>query len=348
MMEWIRDKRAWGRWLPWLLVAALLAWIFRTVSLEAVWRVLAQVEMDRLLALILLNGLILAALNGRWWIILRAQGHRVPFFPLLGHRLTAYGISYFTPGPQFGGEPAQVYLLEQSHTVPRPTAIASVTMDKLMELLVNVLVLGAGVVFLLQTEVFPVMVGGKTAVFLLIIVAIPALFLLATGLGWYPVSRVLRAGERPLAPLWRRRPAWQTRYERAAEALAAAEIQATHFCRSSPLALLLTFLLSVAAWGLMIAEFWLMLDALGLTLAPSQVIALIVAARLAILLPMPGGLGTLEAGQVLALRLLGFDAAAGIGTSLLIRARDVSLGLLGLWLGGRRWRRLRPAPLRDE
>ncbi|MCP5098408.1 MAG: hypothetical protein GY943_22895, partial [Chloroflexi bacterium] len=95
------------------------------------------------------------------------------------------------------------------------------------------------------------------------------------------------------------------------------------------------FAISVVGWLLLIAEYWLMLRFLGLMMTPLQAIALITAARIAILLPLPGGLGTLEASQVLALGAMGEPTAVGISISLLIRVRDVALGLLGLWWGMR-------------
>jgi len=93
-------------------------------------------------------------------------------------------------------------------------------------------------------------------------------------------------------------------------------------------------LISMVSWAAMLGEYWLMLRLLGLNLTPIQAISTLTAARIAILLPLPAGLGTLEASQVLALGALGLNPAAGISLSLLIRVRDVALGGLGLWWGG--------------
>jgi len=57
------------------------------------------------------------------------------------------------------------------------------------------------------------------------------------------------------------------------------------------------------------------------------------AARLAILLPFPGGLGALEASQVIVLSGLGYTPAQGAALALLIRARDLVFGGAGLLLG---------------
>ena len=59
------------------------------------------------------------------------------------------------------------------------------------------------------------------------------------------------------------------------------------------------------------------------------------ATRLAFLTPLPGGLGALEAGQVLAMQTIGLDPALGISVSLLIRARDLAFGLAGMGIGAR-------------
>jgi hypothetical protein len=79
-------------------------------------------------------------------------------------------------------------------------------------------------------------------------------------------------------------------------------------------------------------EFWLTLRFLGLRPDLFQTITLLTAARVAFVLPVPAGAGTLEASLVLTAAALGFHPAAGVGASLLIRARDVLFAGLGLSL----------------
>ncbi|NMD35447.1 MAG: UPF0104 family protein, partial [Planctomycetes bacterium] len=52
---------------------------------------------------------------------------------------------------------------------------------------------------------------------------------------------------------------------------------------------------SALSWLAIIGEFWLMTDVLGLGLTLPQAITALVAARVAILLPLPAALGALEA-----------------------------------------------------
>lgn len=316
-----------------LLVAlALLAWVLTQAPLRAAGALLGRLSLANVLALLLLNGLVLLTLNGRWWLILRAMGHPLPFFTLTLHRLAAFGVSYFTPGPHFGGEPLQVALLERQHAVARETAVAAVTLDKLLELLVNFLFLALGVGLVLRQGFLGERVGWETAVFPFTLLLSITLFLAATWRGLYPLTRLMRLLEHLL-------PFWGERARRAAALLQASEEQATHFCQRAPRAMLLALLISLLSWALLVTEYALMLRFLGVSLTAGQTVAMLTAARLAYLLPLPGGLGALEASQVFMLQILGFNPAAAIGASLLIRARDVLLGLAGLAWGGYRWRR---------
>ena len=70
-------------------------------------------------------------------------------------------------------------------------------------------------------------------------------------------------------------------------------------------------------------------------LSVEQTLAALTAALFAFLMPLPGGLGALEASQVYVMTAFGHPAAIGIGISLLMRARDILNGGLGLLLAGR-------------
>ncbi|MBK7893729.1 MAG: flippase-like domain-containing protein [Anaerolineaceae bacterium] len=312
--RWVWGVVGWG-------VALLVLWlVVRTVPLREVGRTLALLRGWQLAALVLLNGLVLLGLNGRWHILLRGLGYQLPFWLLLGHRLAAFGVSYFTPGPHFGGEPVQVLLLERQHGVPRSAAIAAVSLDKTVELLLNFGFLALGVLLVVQNGLLGEAVGGQTAVWATLLLLPPTVYLWLIWRGRQPVSWLLRRVKLG---------GWAT-------AVATSEAQMSALCQQNPGALLSAIAISTLTWGVMIAEFYAMASFLGLSLSLAQLIALLTAARVAYLLPLPGGLGTLEASQVWALGLMGFNPAAGLGLSLLIRLRDVLLGLLGLWWMGQR------------
>ena len=337
----------WRRTLFLLLALALLLWVGRTISLRAALATLAQLSPSDLLLLGIVNLLVLGTFAGRWWLLLRAQGQHVPYWRLLGYRITAFAISYFTPGAHFGGEPYQIYAVSRWHGAPAPISIAAVTLDKLLEMLINFAVLVAGVLALLTIR------GGlapwmerQLTLYSLLLLAIPCSILVALWLGRHPLTTIVKvAGKLVRRPLAER--AW-------ASALRQSETQAIWLCRQHPQMVGWAFVVTLFTWVGVIGEFWLLTQMLGLSLSPLQAMTSLVAARIAILLPVPAGLGALEASQVLAMESLGVDPSVGIAIAVVIRARDVVLGLIGLALGGAHiWQRAgspfrrRLAPLPD-
>ena len=126
--------------------------------------VLSRLRAAQFFVLAILNGLILLVLNGRWWLILGGFGYHLPYLTLTGYRLAAFGVSYFTPGPLFGGEPLQVYLIERDHEVPRAVAIAVIALDKSLDLLANFIFLAVGVTLVLQAKLFDYQLGTEAVV----------------------------------------------------------------------------------------------------------------------------------------------------------------------------------------
>lgn len=314
------------RFCLWLTAVFLFWFVLRTVSLAETWALLRGLGGWQLALLMLANGSVLLLMNGRWWLILRGQGYVIPYLTLAAYRLAGAGLSYVTPGPQFGGEPLQVLLIEQNYAMPRTTAVAAITLDKTLELIVNFSFLVGGIFVVWQTRLLGNVAGWQTAVFPLLLLTIPFIFLLSFWQDWRLLTRCLQL---PLH--WLRSQKWAHPLQKLQQGLATSEKQLHHLCRQHPRTLLLAFLISCLGWTALMAEFWLMLTLLGLPVTLMEMIVILTAARVAILLPLPGGVGTLEASQLLAFTAFGFAPAAAISFSLLIHARDVALACLGLW-----------------
>ena len=92
-------------WLVWLAAPFLLWLSLRGVPFQDIRGVLQNVSIWQLTALVGINLGILLLFALRWQLILRAFGSTVSIGRILAYRLAGFGISYFTPGPQFGGEP---------------------------------------------------------------------------------------------------------------------------------------------------------------------------------------------------------------------------------------------------
>lgn len=304
----------------------LLIWALRDLPLQEISATLQRLSPLQLLALFTLNAFIFLLFSSRWWLILLAQGLRLPYLALSGYRLSAFSVSYFTPGTQFGGEPLQVHWLQNRHAVPGPHALAAVALDKLFEMIANFTFLAAGLLLAFRESQLAGNVGLVALAPIAVLLTLPLVYLLALWAGRFPLTTLVSHIPRRLLEL----PALQ----QAMPWFAESEQHIHALIRHKPLAILGVLVLSSLVWALLLAEYWLSLVLLGVQINLGQTIAALTAARLAFLTPLPGGIGALEAGQVLAMQAMGIHPAVGISLSLLIRVRDISFGLLGLLLAG--------------
>ncbi len=318
-------RRNWLRLLLVCIGIGLLVVALRAAGIAQIVDTLMELSPLDIALLLLVNGVAIGLFTGRWWLFLLAQGYRLPFPRLVGYRLAAFGVSYFTPGPHFGGEPLQVYLVTRRHAVPVEASIAAVTMDKLFELLTNFTFLTVGLAFALQQQILPSSLGVQAVRYALLLLLAPLALLVALWFGKHPLSSLLRL----VMGVWSN--AMIVRWH---AALRRSETLVSGLCRRRPRVLLVALAVSVLSWVAIIGEYWLMTHLLGLNLTLDQAILALIAARIAILLPVPAGLGTLEASQIIAMEFLGLPGAVGAGIGLLIRLRDILFGLFGLWIGG--------------
>ena len=310
----------------WLLALFLAAYAVSIVPFGAVFGTLARLRPGQIGLLAAVNLGIILLMTVRWWWILRSKDHRLPFLAIVRYRLAAFGVSYFTPGPQFGGEPLQVYYLHENHQISTSEALTTLTLDKLLELLANFTFLAFGVLvvvsggYLNPQENLPILLSVFTLVLL------PWGYLLLLYLAKKPLSALTRSR-------FARRPG-QAGRRSFFLAIEDAEIGMVHYCRESTLTVLGLMAVSGAVWAALVFEYWLALGFLGAQLDLWGVVVFISAARLAFLTPLPGGLGALEVSQVLAAQALGFGPEMGVSIGLIIRLRDVIFGLIGLAWGG--------------
>jgi glycosyltransferase 2 family protein len=307
----------------WLLSLLLVAYVITIVPFKAVFETLSGLGLGEIGLLIIVNLGIILLFGLRWWWILRSKGHRLPFLAIVRYRLAAFGVSYFTPGPQFGGEPLQVYYLKKNHQISTSEALTTLTLDKLLELLANFtfLAFGALVVvsggYLNPQDNLPILLS------VFILVLLPWGYLL-----------LLYLDKKPFTALMSRFRSGKARGRAIYQVVEEAERGMSYYCRKCTLSVFSLMIVSGVVWGALVFEYWLALSFLGAQLDLWGVIVFITAARLAFLAPLPGGLGSLEISQVLAAQALGFGTEIGASIGLIIRLRDVSFGLFGLLWGG--------------
>jgi len=318
-------KRYWTRFLWLFILTPLLYFALRNAPLTEIWNAINQLRAWQIGVLVLVNISIYLLVSLRWWIVIRAVRKTIAFLPLVLVRVAVFGVSYFTLGPQVGGEPLQILYLQHKYGMTYTRATSTVIMDKLLEFLANFFLLIFGMMAVLQAGILST-AGSKPLASLIPLVALlawPLIHILMMMRGVYPIGAGLRAVfSRFGNPKWMR-------------FIIASERMAGTFCQRYPRALLLAVGVSLLAGAGMVAEYALIASFLGIKLVGWQTLAAWTTSWLAFLIPLPGGLGALEAGQVFTLGAFEISAALAIGVSLLIRARDLLIGGLGLAFASR-------------
>lgn len=306
-------------------LATLLYIALRNVPLAEIWGIVSRLQFWQVGLLLALNIFIYALITLRWWIIVRAENRSVAYFPLLLVGIAVFGVSYFTLGPHVGGEPLQVLYLQRRYKLTFTHATASVVMDKLLELLANFVLLVVGLTAILRAGILST--NGNSSW-----LSLSGLLLLCM---WPPIHIILIYKQKyPVSAFLRSIP-WIKKGSKPVRFIAASERLAGTFCRRHFSSLILAILVSICAGVGMVSEFALITSFLGIELPFWQTIAAWTAGWLALLAPLPGGLGALEATEVLALGAFGVSAALALGVTLIMRGRDLLIGSLGLFLASR-------------
>ena len=306
------------------MLAALLYFSLRNAPLPDIWKTLNTLKFSQIAVILSINAAVIGLMTARWWIIVRADNRSLPFLPLVGYRLSVFGLSYFTPGPQVGGEPLQVIYLQRNHGLSFARATSAVIMDKLLEFLVNFILIGIGAWAIFRMGL--VSENGIRLTFSLIGLALllswPLAHILLLYNGIMPVSRVLL-----------RQPFIQKDHQ-GIRLIIVAERMASVFCRKHVHTMFLAIVVSLLSIVGIAVEYYLMVSFLGMKVNAIQMFAALTAMQVSFLMPLPGGLGALEASQVFALGAFGQPASAAISLTLLMRARDILNGGIGLLLAG--------------
>ncbi|MCL5429198.1 MAG: flippase-like domain-containing protein [Chloroflexi bacterium] len=314
----IKRQFVFALWILLLFVGIIVfLWSIRSVPFADIVRVLSNLQVWKIIVLLMVNIAILLVVPLRWWLILRAQGYRISYLPLSGYRLAASAVSYFTPGQNFGGEPLQVISLRKHHKISGSAALASVALDRAIELFGNFTVLALGIAYVTATGLLSDFELQTPLLIALLALITPVAYLVLLWFGARPLGGALKRFQAGLV-----------------KGVINAEELTGRLIREKPLLFVEGLAASALVWVALFYEFWLALDFLGLRLDLAQLVLVVTAGRIALLAPTPGALGALEASQMLAVQALGFDSAYGLGLALLIRARDILFALVGLVMGG--------------
>ncbi len=264
-----------------------------------------------------------ALYSWRWQMILHRQvkeeGQKLSLWRMYWHRMAGYAVSYLTPLNQAGGGPTRVALLI-ADGVPSRGAVASVTLDVAFEFCSFVVFIALGVIFaLIENQ------GGTQILYLMG-------FGLVITFGVFISFFAALARGKPLAkPLFR----WLKldkvkRLQGLEKWLEDTEDLMEKFFQGNKRGVVGIAVLSMTMVAFRVVETFYIAWGFGVSISFAQTFLISSLPGLALVLPVPGGLGVFEGGFTAVFSALSVPLSP-LAFALIIRLRDVVFIFLGVF-----------------
>ncbi len=308
--------------LLWLAALLLAGWTLAQLPISEISARLSSFALEDYAPWIIANITIILLSSYRWWLLGKAVQAPVNFWRLLCIKQAGQSISFITPGPQFGGEPLQIYWLWQGAKIALHKALLSLGLDRFFELWINFSILILGVILL---SVSP---ASTTASWINILSALIGLIGLLSLIGFALIKQPLWISQR----LSKVTHQWQAhRYLHSIKTQWNLLGDDLRRCLQTERKILLSALLiSVLGWAGLFIELQLILWMSDANTNLTGFLLIFVAMRLAMLLPLPGGIGTIEAAIFWAFSYLSLSMESALTVIALMRLRDAVVLMVGL------------------
>lgn len=257
----------------------------------------------------------------RWKVILDQTlqpKDRVPFHRLFLHRMSGFAAGYLTPAAQVAGEPVRVAML-RADKVPLREATSSVVLDLAFEITSFVIYVAMGLGFAFASGVGRGTGLVWSVLFIAVLLAILLLFFISTinGSGFFHrVLAVTRLNKfKPVAKL----EAW----------LKETEALMSKFFAGKTSMIVFVVLLSLVLTAFKAVEAIFISHFLGVNIKVTDAFLMSTLPGVALLLPVPAGLGVYEGSNAAMFALLGLNLNA-IAYTIVIRLRDFLFIAIGV------------------
>lgn len=261
-------------------------------------------------------------------VILKSQGHNFSFKQLSPSWLIGYAVSYLTPFTVFGGEPARAWLLKkQFPELSWEKSAASIAIDKIIDTTVFFIFIIAGLFAFSFFGVFPgSILAGSTVVVSGIFIALLVIFYFKSYKKESAIEWLLDIFDIRLEKL--KNFSGKSGVSKAEKVLRT-EAKTLRFFSFRKKRFWQALLLTILRYIVLLAKAWLLVFFISKSINIAKAAAVFSFVNLAGLTPVPANLGTLEIGQGLAFKGLGFNFDLGTVFSLVWRGSELVLCLLG-------------------
>lgn len=264
-------------------------------------------------SLILVLKLVLMSLGAlKWKVILDFYKQKVPLPKLYLFKFATFSISFFTPMAAVGGQAVGVILLK-NEKVPVKIGITTMLIDSVLTPFISTTISFLAVLIFLLTKFSDTSILILGLVTLFTVVFFSFLFLI--------VFKTKRSNIKNHKDKFLLK--WGT-------TLNDFLIAFSDFFRKNKKGTLHLVLLILLGHASVLFEIFLVLYFLGTTLGVIEVALIEAGYTFAFIVPVSQALGTAEASGAYFLNLLGYSAGLGVSLTLILRARHLFVGLIGI------------------
>jgi len=269
--------------------------------------------------IIILSLTILANLirSWRWKTILKSQGYNVHILRVLEYYLSGNAITFFIPMVIFGGEIFRGYDLKEKYGMPWSKSIASVVVDRILELTIYALVTILGVIIFL----FYATPSYKTG-----IIIFSTVFLVIAAMGLFYFKSFRRES---IIRFFLKK--FNAKNLNGADTAIEVEKEIFQYFRPNKKIMWQGFSLSLMVEFVLWARTFLLILFLGKNISVLLALSVVAFSSLALTLPIPAALGSHDAVQSFVFTTLGLGAGTGAAFVLVIRGAELVLALIGLF-----------------
>lgn len=295
----------------------LLFWIIRAVGWQEIRLSFLSFSGWHGFIILFLTILMLMVGSWRWKEILKTQGDNISFFSLFKFYLAGFSILFFAPMIIFGGETFRAYLLKEKYSIPWKKGMASVIIDRMIELTIYMLIILVGVVFLFLHQGLP---QGQLS---MILWGVLVFFIFGISL-FYFKSFKKQSFLKFFAKLFNPKIDDGVPLEVEREFIKLLKPKKAFFWK--------VIGLSCLKCGLVLARAWFLVLCLGKALSFLPALSVLSFSYLAVMIPIPAALGTHEAFQTFVFNSFGLGASFAPVFTMIIRGAELTLALIGLFI----------------
>jgi uncharacterized protein (TIRG00374 family) len=301
-------------------VAAIIV-LYRLIDIKEVIKTFQNTTLTLILMYVIVQMFMLAIITWRWKVVLESQNiKKIKFLRLMKYVTVGIGVSFLTPSGKIGGEPVRAGFISSKENIPLNKAFSSVIIDRAIDITASVLFFVIGMLLMILVFVASPLF---TDIILFASIILLGLIILFN----YRMLRGKKVFQHVFRFLRLNKIKRLNSFEKKLESVEALVIKFYHkdtkyFYQAIGICLL--------SWLLMFGEYKIAGLMVGQNLTIAQSFLIFSFVGMAYIMPVPMGLGTLEASQVSAFSIIGLGAAPGLALSFLVRLKDFLIAIIGI------------------